>query len=169
MGDSIMMKVYRIVVALGVVAALSMSPAIGDDDVVAKSIRPEMGKITETEAAVKVPEPNFGYEGHLGCFVATKENARCAIVVHSYPDTSKIALGNTKLTYEGATQLNNVPGYSFKTEFDGKNYPSKVFLSSERVYFGGGITGYIAADFRDGTGWNWKLVPLRRMEVANPN
>ena len=164
-----MMKVYRIFVALGVVAALSMNPAVGDDDVVAKSIHPEMGKISETEAAVKVPEPNYGYEGHLGCFVATKENARCAIVVHNYPDTSRIALGNTKLTYEGATQLNNVPGYSFKTEFDGKNYPSKVFLSSERVYFGGGITGYIAADYREGTGWAWKLVPLRRMEVANPN
>jgi hypothetical protein len=162
-----MMVTHGKFVALFLVAALSMSNALAGDAPV-KAIRPDTGKIAETKASVEVPEPNFGYEGHLGCFVATKEQGRCIIVVHQYPDTTKVALGNTKLIYEGATQLNNVPGYCFKTEFDGKLYPAKVFLSSEKVYFGGGISGYIAADFRDGTGWTWKLIPLRRMDVVSP-
>jgi hypothetical protein len=157
-------------VALGLFAALSMSMTLAGDtrDLPAKSIRPDMGKIAESTTSVKMPEPNFGYEGHLGCFVATAQGkARGMIVVHQYPDTAKIALGNTKLTYEGTTQLNNVSGYVFKTDFDGKQYPSKVFLSSEKVYFGGGISGYIAADYRDNTGWAWKLTPLRRMDIVN--
>ncbi len=165
------MKKYLSLVVFGLIGALSISMAFagGDTrDVPAKSIRLDTGKIEEKEASIKMPEPNFGYEGHLGSFVATGSKARAMIVVHQYPDTSKVALGNTKLTYEGATQLNNVPGYCFKTEFDGKSYPSKVFLSAEKVYFGGGISAYIAADYREGTGWAWKLQPLRRMDVLSP-
>ncbi len=131
-----------------------------------KAIRPDTGKIEEKTASIKMPEPSFGYEGHLGTFVASPKMGRCMIVVHQHPDTSKVALGNTKLTYEGTTQLNNVPGYCFKTEWDGKTYPSKVFLSSEKVYFGGGITAYIGADFREETGWAWKLIPLRRLDLV---
>jgi hypothetical protein len=164
-----MMKRYLSVAALGLVAALSLSMTHAGDtrDQPTKAMKLELGKIEEKECSAKLTEPNYGYEGHLGCFVATASKARCMIVVHHYPDTSKVSLGNTKLTYEGTVQLNNIPGYCFKTEFDGKNYPSKVFLSAEKVYFGGGISGYIAADYREGTGWAWKLQPLRRMDVVN--
>jgi hypothetical protein len=163
------MKKFAKIVALSLFAAVSISVALAGDtrDGPSKSIRPDMGKITESEPSAKMTDPNFGYEGHLGTFVATEKKARCMIVVHEHPDTSKIALGNTKLVYEGTRQLNNVPCYVFKTEWDGKTYPSKVFLSSEKVYFGGGISGYIAADYRDASGWAWKLIPLRRMEIVN--
>jgi hypothetical protein len=163
-----MMKSHWKFVALTLVAALSMGIAFAGDtrDGPTKSLRPDLGKIEEKTPSVKLPEPNFGYVGHLGSFVATASKGHCMIVLHHYPDTSKISLGNTKLTYEGATQLNNVPGYCFKTEFDGKNFPSKVFLSSERIYFGGGINSYIAADYREGTGWAWKLLPLRRTDIV---
>ena len=120
------------------------------------------GKIKEAEASSDIEEPNFGYEGHLGCFVATTNgNARCMIAIHAYPDNMKVSLGSTKLTYEGARKLGNVNGYVFKTEFDGQKYPSRIFLNAEKVYFGGGINNYIAADYRSGTGWAWKYVPLR--------
>src|ERR1019366_5031367 len=116
-GDHTMLKSSWKFVALGLFAALSMSMTLAGDtrDLPAKSIRPDMGKTAESTTSVKMPEPNFGYEGHLGCFVATAQGkARGMIVVHQYPDTAKIALGNTKLTYEGTTQLNNVSGYVFK-------------------------------------------------------
>jgi hypothetical protein len=148
-----------------VLACASLATA---DDEIGKSTRLETGKVVETGTSMSLPEPNFGYEGHLGCFVATtNDDARCLIVVHHYPETTKKNLGNTKLVYEGARRLGNVNGYVFKTEWDGQKYPSKVFLSAETIYFGGGINAYIAADYRSGTGWAWKLLPLRRMEVVS--
>ncbi len=130
-------------------------------------------KIEEGEAKNKLDEPNYGYVGTLGTFSAsakkagagTGEEAAAAFVVHQYPDVEKSALGLTKLQYEGPKRLGNVDGWVFKTEWDGKQYPSKVFLSAEKVYFGGGESAYIAADHRTDTGWVWKLMPLRRMEM----
>jgi hypothetical protein len=89
-----------------------------------------------------------------------------AIVVHSYPNEAQISLGCTKLKYQGAKRLGNVDGWVFNTEWDGKHYPSKVFLSAEKVYFGAGIQAYVAADYREDTGWKWKMLPLRRMELT---
>ena len=77
-----------------------------------------------------------------------------------------MALGRSKLTCEGAKRLGNVDGWVFKTEWDGKVYPSKIFFSAEKVYFGGGVNAYIAADYREKTGWVWKMLPLRRMELT---
>src|SRR5262249_32791755 len=138
------------------------------DDEPGKSPLLGAGKVIEAEASAKLMDPKYGYEGHLGCFMATTNgDARCLIVVHHYPETTKFSLGSTKLVYEGTKKLGNVNGYVFKTEWDGQKYPSKVFLSADTVYFGGGISSYIAADYRSGTGWAWKLVPLRRMDVVS--
>jgi hypothetical protein len=127
----------------------------------------EQGKVVEAEATSRLGEPNYGYEGLLGSFVATKDaNALALIVVHSYPDTEKMSLGRTKLTYEGPKRLGNIDGWVFRTEWDGTVYPSRIFFSSEKIYFGGGVNSYIAADYRDKTGWAWKLQPLRRMELV---
>ncbi len=132
-----------------------------------KGIALELGKLEEAEAKTKLDDPNYGYVGQLGSFVATKNaQATGLLVVHQYPDTSITALGRTKMTYEGAKRLGNVDGWVFKTEWDGKTYPSKIFFSSERVYFGGGVSAYIAADHREGTGWVWKLHPLRRLPMV---
>jgi hypothetical protein len=131
-----------------------------------KSVRIELGKVEESDTKADMPEPNFGYVGDLGSFVVSKGGeAEALIVVHQYPKTEVKALGRTKLTYEGTKRLGNVDGWVFKTEWDGKTYPSKIFFSSEKVYFGGGMNSYIAADYREGTGWAWKLLPLRRMEI----
>lgn len=127
----------------------------------------ELGKVEEAEATSRLGEPNYGYEGHLGSFVATKDaNALALIVVHHYPDMEKVSLGRTKLTYEGPKRLGNIDGWVFTTEWNGTIYPSKIFFSSEKVYFGGGVNSYIAADYRNNTGWAWKLHPLRRMGLV---
>ena len=105
--------------------------------------------------------------GELGSFEATtKDDAEGMIVVHNYPDTSKYALGSTKLEYVGPKRLGNVDGWVFKTEWDGDRYPSRIFFSSEEVYFGGGESAFIASDYRDSTGWVWKLLPLRRTQLV---
>jgi hypothetical protein len=149
------------------VAAWCLLGVQGAEEGKRKGIVLETGKIEESEAKSKLDEPNYGYVGQLGSFVATKESTALAlIVVHSYPDTSTVAMGRSKLTYEGSKRLGNVDGWVFKTEWDGKAYPSKIFLSAERVYFGGGVNAYIAADYRDKTGWVWKLHPLRRMNMV---
>ncbi len=71
----------------------------------------ELGKVEEAEATSRLGEPNYGYEGHLGSFVATKDaNALALIVVHHYPDMEKVSLGRTKLTYEGPKRLGNIDG-----------------------------------------------------------
>jgi hypothetical protein len=154
-----------LVVALGVLALSSTQPMADDDPKEdAKATVLHLGKVEETEAKVKLDEPTFGYEGHLGSFAVTKRsNAIGLIVAHDYPDTSKFSLGRTKLAFEGAKRLGNIDGWVFKTEWDGKTYPSKIFFSAQKVYFAGGVNAYIAADYREGTGWAWKLHPLRRM------
>ena len=61
---------------------------------------------------VQAGRANYGYEGHLGSFVATKDaNALALIVVHHYPDMEKVSLGRTKLTYEGPKRLGNIDGW----------------------------------------------------------
>jgi hypothetical protein len=127
-------------------------------------------KIEEAEPKARLEEPRFGYVGMLGTFQALGKNSggeepQAAFVVHQYPNQEKNALGCTKLRYEGPRRLGNVDGWVFKTDWDGKQYPSKVFLSAEKVYFGGGMESYIAADYRTETGWVWKLQPLRRVEI----
>lgn len=154
-----------LLVTLALTALVAVCPAIAQEG--GKAIVLKLGKVEEAEAQGKLQDPNYGYIGQLGSFVATKDShAKGMIVVHSYPDTTKMALGCTKLVYEGAKRLGEVDGYVFKTEWDGKVYPSKIFFSAQKVYFGGGINDYIAADYRDGSGWVWKLHPLRRLKVT---
>ncbi len=154
-----------LVAGLGLLALGTAGPSAADDRKEdAKATVLQLGKVEEAEAKANPGDPEYGYEGHLGSFVVTKgPDAIGLIVVHDYPDTGKQSLGRTKLTFEGAKRLGNVDGWVFKTEWDGKTYPSKVFFSSEKVYFGGGVNAYIAADHREETGWVWKLQPLRRM------
>jgi hypothetical protein len=126
----------------------------------------QIGTVEEAEASATLSAPNFGYVGQLGSFHLSSEHSGGLMVVHQFPNTEKQALGHTKLTYVGSKRLGNVDGWIYKTEWDGKEYPSKVFFSAERVYFGGGVNAYIAADYREKTGWNWKLLPLRRMDIT---
>ena len=155
-----------LLMALCVLALNTPRNGVAQDRVEGKGIVLELGKVVEEEASSRLGEPNYGYEGHLGSFVATKDaNALALIVVHQYPDTEKMSLGRSKLTYEGPKRLGNIDGWVFRTEWDGTIYPLKIFFSSEKVYFGGGVSSYIAADYRDKTGWAWKLQPLRRMEL----
>jgi hypothetical protein len=157
-----------LVAVLGVLALSNTRPMADDgpkED--SKGTVLHFGKVEETDAMVKLDEPNFGYEGHLGSFAVTKGSDGIGlIVVHDYPDTSKFSLGRTKLAFEGAKRLRNIDGWVFKTEWDGKSYPSRIFFSSQKVYFGGGVNAYIAADYREGTGWACKLHPLRRMGLV---
>ena len=153
------------IVGLGLAAMLATRTLTADEKNETKSVVIELGKVEESETKAEMPEPNFGYVGELGSFMVTKNpDAEALIVLHQYPKTDVKALGRSKLTYEGTKRLGNVNGWVFKTEWDGKTYPSKIFFSSEKVYFGGGVNSYIAADYRDGTGWAWKMLPLRRME-----
>jgi hypothetical protein len=127
-------------------------------------------KIEESDAKTRLEEPRFGYVGSLGTFQALGKNSggddpQAVFAVHQYPHHDRNALGCTRLKYEGPRRLGNVDGWVFKTDWDGKQYPSKVFLSAEKVYFGGGIENYIAADYRSETGWVWKYQPLRRLEL----
>jgi len=159
------MNLLFLVLGLAAFALVGSSPA--EEPKASKGITLELGKIEESEPKSSLDAPEYGYVGNLGSFVASKESEALALlVVHQYPDTSKSALGRSKLSYEGPKRLGNVDGWVFKTEWDGKAYPSKVFFSAEKVYFGGGVNAYIAADYREKSGWVWKLHPLRRMELA---
>jgi hypothetical protein len=156
-----------LLMALCVLALNSPRHGAAQDPGQGKGIVLQMGKVEEADASSGLGEPNYGYEGHLGSFVATKDaDAMALIVVHQNTDMEKASMGRTKLTYEGPKRLGNIDGWVFKTEWDGTVYPSKIFFSSEKVYFGGGVNGYIAADYRDNTGWAWKLHPLRRMGLV---
>ena len=156
-----------LLMALCVLALDSPRPGAAEDRGEDKGIVLELGKVEEAEASSRLGQPNYGYVGPLGSFVATQDaSALALIVVHHYPDTEMTSLGRTKLTYEGPKRLGNIDGWVFRTEWDGTVYPSKIFFSSEKVYFGGGVSSYIAADYRDRTGWVWKLHPLRRMGLV---
>ena len=99
------------------------------------------GRSRRRKPRPRLGEPNYGYAGHLGSFVAAKDaNALALIVVHHYPDMEKVSLGRTKLTHQGPKRLGNIDGWVFTTEWNGTIYPSKIFFSSEKVYFGGGAT-----------------------------
>ena len=155
-------------VVLGVLAFTTFNPSIAQEpDREESGIALDLGKVQEAEVRARLRDPHYGYVGQLGSFVVVKDNdAEGLIVLHQHPDTSSRALGRTKLTYEGPKRLGNVDGWVFKTEWDGKVYPSRIFFSAERVYFGGGVDGYIAADYREATGWAWKLHPLRQMPLV---
>src|SRR5580658_11300412 len=141
--------------------------AVGAEMAASKHISPQLGKLEEADSSSTMNDPNFCYVGELGSFeVTTKDDAEGMIVVHNYPDTSKQALGTTKLQFLGSKRIGNVDGWVFKTQWDGENYPSKIFFSADQVYFGGGVSAYIAGDYREGTGWVWKLLPLRRTELV---
>ena len=163
------LSVKLLLVAIGALA-LTSSPALSADGPgQTRGIRLEQGKVEESEARAKLEAPNFGYVGDLGSFVVSGEgHSGGLIVVHHYPDTGRMSLEHTRLTYEGPKRLGNLDGWMFKTQWDGKTYPSKIFFSAEPVYFGGGVSAYIAADYREGTGWAWKQLPLRRMDVIEP-
>ena len=156
--------------ALGVVAVVAVlvsQSVISAEELTKKHEGPQMGKLEEADVAGQIGEPNYGYVGNLGSFeVMAKGDSNGMIVVHNYPETTKFALGSTKLEYVGAKRIGDVDGWVFKTQWDGKMYPSKIFFSAEEVYFGGGASSYIVADFRDGTGWTWKLQSMRRMDIV---
>ena len=156
-----------LLVVLGALALVAVRPAAADEPKEGQGMALHMGTVQEAEAKSQLSEPNHGYVGELGSFIlSTEGHSHGLIVVHKHPDNQAIDLGRTKLTYEGSKRLGNVDGWVFKTEWDGKAYPSKIFFSAEKVYFGGGVNAYIAADYREQTGWAWKLLPLRRMGVA---
>ena len=147
---------------LALVAALAVQ-AVADE--ATKHLSIEVSKLDEADAAGQIGVPNYGYVGELGAFNASQSEGRGLIVVHNYPDTAKNALAATDLSYVGPKRIGNVDGWVFKTQWDGKNYPSRIFFSAEEVYFGGGRSAYIVADYRDGTGWVWKMLPMRRLEI----
>jgi hypothetical protein len=154
-------------VVLGLAVFARAGSSLAEEPKASKGITLELGKIEESEAKASLDAPEYAYVGTLGSFITSKESEALALlVVHQYPDTSRSALGRSKLTYEGPKRLGNVDGWVFKTEWDGKVYPSKLFFSADKVYFGGGVNAYIAADYREKSGWVWKLHPLRRMELA---
>jgi hypothetical protein len=158
----------RILAGIWVVAAMAAVTAlsIGAELIASKHVSPQLGTLDEGEVSSDMGEPNHGYVGELGSFEAsTKDDAEAMIVVHNYPDTSKFALGSTQLDYVGAKRIGNVDGWVFKTQWNGELYPEKIFFSSSEVYFGGGVSAYIAADYRQATGWVWKMLPLRRTEL----
>ena len=125
----------------------------------------------ESEAREELPEPHYGYTGPLGSFEAalkgpTGRQPLGLFVIHKHPHPQELALGQTKLKYLGPKRLGEIDGYVFQTDWSGKVFPSKVFFSAHKIYLGAGITEYIAADYRDSTGWVWKAFPMRRMELV---
>ncbi|HEX3654584.1 MAG TPA: hypothetical protein VHV55_02190 [Pirellulales bacterium] len=154
-----MVRVAAVVALLALQAA-----ALGEE--LKKSVSPQVGKLDQKDTDGSIGEPQYGYVGALGSFQVTKDGGKGMIVVHNYPDTATHALGETKLEYVGPKRIGDVDGWVFNTRWDGSQYPSKVFFSADPVYFGGGQTAYIAADYREATGWAWKLLPLRRMDLA---
>ena len=158
-----------LLVAVALLASTSPRFATAEEETAkkAKTSALDLGKVEESESKAKMEDPNGGYVGGLGSFVVSKDgHSGGLLVVHNHPDTKSAALGHTKLTYKGAKRLGNVDGYVFETQWDGKAYPSKMFFSAEKVYFGGGVNAFIAADYRESTGWAWKLHPLRKMAVV---
>jgi len=144
--------------SVAIVMAVS-ALAVGAEMVASKNISLQLGKLDEADASSTMDDPNFGYVGELGSFeVTTKDDAQ-----------GKRALGTTKLQFLGSKRIGNLDGWVFKTQWDGESYPSKIFFSADQVYFGGGVSGYIAGDYREGTGWVWKLLPLRRTELVQNN
>jgi hypothetical protein len=166
-----MKKMMALLLVLAGIAAVSLACSWAAEPG-EKGVYFDIRKVEESEPKSRLDEPRFGYVGEIGTFVAVTKNANgheamAGFVIHSYPNQDRLALGCTKLRYEGPKRLGNVDGWVFITDWDGKAYPSKVFLSAQRVYFGGGVSEYIAADYRESTGWAWKLLPLRRIELMN--
>src|SRR5262249_34724105 len=163
--EIIMVKAARkfLLVVLAALALAALWPLTAEEP--RSGVALQLGTVQETEAKARIGEPNYGYVGQLGSFVVSREQPSLGlIVVHNFPDTETMSLGRTELTYEGSKRLGNVDGWVFKTQWDGKAYPSKIFFSAEKVYFGGGVNAHIAADYRDKTGWGWEPHPLRRVE-----
>lgn len=157
-------KIARTLFSIAAVVGVFAAAASGDEQ--KRDVSVQTGKIEQREATGQIGEPSYGYVGALGTFEVSKGDGKGMIVIHNYPDTSAFALGETKLEYVGAKRLGDIDGWVFNTRWDGSRYPSKVFFSSEQVYFGGGLNGYIAADYREATGWTWKMLPLRRMDLV---
>jgi hypothetical protein len=161
------LSVRKIAGVVGLAGVLAMQLVAGAAEMSNKPASVQFGKLEETDATRTMSDPQFGYVGELGSFQAVASGeATGSIVVHNYPDTTKYALGSTKLNYVGPKRLGNVDGWVFKTQWDGEHYPSKIFFSADEVYFGGGESAYITADYREGTGWAWKLLPMRRMDLV---
>jgi hypothetical protein len=134
-------------------------------------IRLDTRQVEEGEAQGRLGEPHYGYVGFFGSFEAAAKGPAgqdpvALFVVHHHPDQHNVSLGHTTLKYKGPKRLGSVDGWLFETRWDGKMYPSKIFFSAEKIYFGGGVVAYIAADYREGTGWGWKYHPLRRMDLV---
>lgn len=162
------MALLLVVLGLG---AFHLSQPQGAEPAHKEAVTLMSGKVEEAEAKGELGQPHFGYVGDIGVIAAEGKNAEgreahAAFVVHHYPEQEKYSLGCTKLKYVGPKRLGNIDGWVFSTEWDGKAYPSKVFVSADQVYFGGGRQAYISADYRTETGWAWKLIPLRRMEIT---
>jgi hypothetical protein len=163
------MKVKFMVALAGLLVVIAGPSTAADDG---SDVMPLSLQAKESEAKETLSEPHFGYTGPLGSFeVAVREpSGREPIglfVVHKHPDPHQLALGQTKLKYLGTKRLGEIDGYVCQTDWSGKVYPSKVFFSAHKVYLGAGITEYIAADYREDTGWVWKTFPMRRMELVS--
>ena len=92
-----------LLMALCVLALNTPRNGVAQDRVEGKGIVLELGKVVEEEASSRLGEPNYGYEGHLGSFVAAKDaNALALIVVHQYPDTEKIVAGSLQAYLRGS-------------------------------------------------------------------
>ncbi len=90
--------------SVAIVVAVS-ALAVGAEMAASKHVSPQLGKLEEADASSTMNDPNFGYVGELGSFeVTTKDDAEGMIVVHNYPDTSKQALGTTKLQFMGSSE-----------------------------------------------------------------
>src|SRR5262249_35898908 len=140
-----MKKLMTLLLVLAGLAAVSLAPSWAAEPSAEKGVYIDARKIEEAEPRTRLEEPRFGYVGELGTFVAVTKNANgheamAGFIVHQYPNQERLNLGCTKLRYEGPKRLGNVDGWVFATEWDGKAYPSKVFLSAQRVYFGGGVS-----------------------------
>src|ERR1700761_7399401 len=105
----------RVLGITAILAVLAVQMVSSAEELNRKHEGPQMGKLEETDAATQIGDPNYGYVGNLGSFeVMAKGDSSGMIVVHNYPETTKFALGTTKLEYVGAKRIGDVDGWVFK-------------------------------------------------------
>jgi hypothetical protein len=162
------MRPRNFCVVLPLAALLTAPFGYADEPTQATPQPLSVGKVEESEAKGAMKEPMFGYTGMGGSFAVSKEGGYALFGVHGHPDYHTVKMGATKLKYVGPKRLAQVDGWVCQTDWDGKTAPSKIFFSAEPVYFGLGIHGYAVADYRDATGWAWKMIPLKRWPLMEP-
>jgi hypothetical protein len=110
----------------------------------------------ETATSAALPDPNWGYYGDLGAAQVTKSTMPDVpiglLAIHRYPNTSDGYLAKTKLRFEKDGRVFGVDGWIFLTDFDGTEFPSKVFFSYLKVSVNG-VYAYRMWPYRTATGW----------------